>query len=74
MIAAGHPERVREVGTVPSNVILRPFVPQADVLANADLAIAYGGMGTVSDAIAYGVPSILTPLAADQFFNAYRLE
>ncbi len=74
VVAAGHPERVREVGTVPSNVILRPFVPQAEVLANADLMIAHGGMGTVSDAIAYGVPSVLTPLAADQFFNAYRLE
>jgi MGT family glycosyltransferase len=74
VIAAGHTDRVREIGTVPSNVILRPFVPQADVLSNADLIIAHGGMGTVSDAIAYQVPSILTPLAADQFFNAYRLE
>jgi len=74
VIAAGHPDRVREIGAVPDNVILRPFVPQADVLANADLAIAHGGMGTVSDAVTYGVPLILTPLAADQFFNAYRLE
>lgn len=74
VIAAGHPDRVRELGPVPANVLVHPFVPQAEVLAHADLMVAHGGMGTVSDAIANVVPAVLVPLAADQFFNAFRLE
>ena len=61
-------------GPVADNVILRPFVPQADVLAEADLCFTHGGFGTATDAVASGARPVLTPRGADQFFNAYRLQ
>lgn len=73
VMSTGHPDRIAAVGPVPDNVVLRPFVPQAAVLAHADLCIAHAGFGSLSDAVSLGVPMICVPVGADHFFNAYRL-
>lgn len=74
VMSTGSKERIKEIGNIPKNFIVRDFVPQAEVLKYADLFIAHGGMGSVSDGMYLGVPMILVPLGADQFFNAYRLQ
>lgn len=56
------------------NFIIRDFVPQSEVLKHADFCIAHGGMSSISDGISLGVPLLLSPLGAEQFFNAYRLQ
>lgn len=73
VITAGRPESVARIGEVPSNIIVRDFVPQADLLAHADLYVGHGGFGSITDAALAEVPMIVTPLGGDQFFNAYRL-
>lgn len=43
------------------------------LLARADLCFTHAGFGSATDAVLAGVPPVLTPRGADQFFNAYRL-
>ena len=74
VMSTGNKERLKQIGDIPGNFIVSDFVPQAEVLKYADLFIAHGGMGSVSDGMYLGVPMILVPLGADQFFNAYRLQ
>jgi hypothetical protein len=59
-----------ELGPVPANVHVEQWVPQADVLDHADAVVCHGGSGTTLGALAYGVPLVVTPLFADQPYNA----
>ena len=74
VLTTGSQEGLAKLGDVPDNVIARAFVPQVDVLEHADVCFTHGGFGTATDAVTLGVPPVLTPMGADQFFNAYRLE
>jgi zeaxanthin glucosyltransferase len=49
------------------------FAPQQQVLKSARLAILHGGLNTVLDALAAGVPVIVIPLAFEQFGIAARV-
>jgi zeaxanthin glucosyltransferase len=53
---------------------VRDFVPQQAVLSHAAALVGHGGMNTVMDAIAAGVPAVLVPLAFEQAAIAARLE
>ena len=55
---------------VPPNVVVRRFVPQADVLPHVRLLVCHGGSGTVLGGLAAGVPMVVAPLFADQPDNA----
>jgi MGT family glycosyltransferase len=61
-------------GAQPPNVRIARYVPQSSVLARADAVVSHGGSGTVLGALAYGVPSVLLPMGADQPVNAARCE
>ena len=74
VMSTGNKEILKQIGDIPDNFIVSDFVPQAEVLKYADLFIAHGGMGSVSDGMYLGLPMILVPLGADQFINAYRLQ
>jgi len=55
---------------VPTNIVVRRFVPQADVLPHVRLLVCHGGSGTVLGGLAAGVPMVIAPLFADQPDNA----
>ena len=55
---------------VPPNIVVRRFVPQADVLPHVRLLVCHGGSGTVLGGLAAGVPMVIAPLFADQPDNA----
>ncbi|MET0458563.1 MAG: glycosyltransferase [Ilumatobacteraceae bacterium] len=57
------------LGTLPPNVRIEAFVDQPGVLAHAALAVHHGGSGTILGALTAGVPQLLLPKGADQFFN-----
>ena len=59
-------------GPRPAHVRVERFVPQAEVLAHADLVVSHGGSGSLMAALAHGLPSVLLPLGADQPHNAGR--
>lgn len=57
---------------LPANILLRPRVPQLDVLKRADLFITHCGMNSTSEAIKYGVPIVAIPIDGDQPLVAMR--
>ncbi len=73
VVTTGRKESLDGLGELPANVIASSFVPQSDVLAEADLCFTHGGFGSTTDTILAGVPAVLTPMGADQFFNAHRV-
>jgi UDP:flavonoid glycosyltransferase YjiC (YdhE family) len=60
------------LGTVPDNVRVERWVPQADVLRRAAAAVCHGGYGTTTGALLHGVPLVVVPVFADQGRNARR--
>jgi MGT family glycosyltransferase len=56
----------------PENFIVRPFVPQVEVLRRSSAFITHGGMNSVQEAMYYGVPMVISPQAADQFWISAR--
>ncbi|GLW30633.1 macrolide family glycosyltransferase [Actinoplanes regularis] len=62
-----------ELGAVPGNVEVHPWVPQLAILKQADAFLTHAGMGGSSEGLYCGVPMIAAPQAADQFANAEQL-
>jgi UDP:flavonoid glycosyltransferase YjiC (YdhE family) len=69
VVAAGRvpPE---QLGHVPDNVTVQPWVAQADLLSHVDVVVHHGGSGTTLGALTVGAPQLLLPQGADQFANA----
>jgi UDP-N-acetylglucosamine:LPS N-acetylglucosamine transferase len=65
--------RPEDLGAVPANVTVRAWVPQAAVVAHADVVVHHGGSGTTLGALAAGVAQLVLPQGADQFANAEAL-
>jgi UDP:flavonoid glycosyltransferase YjiC (YdhE family) len=63
-----------ELGPQPANVHVEQFIPQAALLPHCDLVVSHAGSGSVIGALAYGLPSVLLPMGADQLHNAARCE
>lgn len=62
-----------DLGPVPPDVELHPWVPQLAILQQADAFVTHAGMGGSSEGLYAGVPMIAVPQAADQFGNADQL-
>ncbi|MGE3277356.1 MAG: glycosyltransferase [Vicinamibacterales bacterium] len=56
----------------PSGVRVFPFVDQLSILKEASLVVTHGGLQTVTEALAHGVPMIVLPLDVDQHVVARR--
>ncbi len=61
------------LGEVPAGVEVHRWVPQFDVLAQADAFVTHAGTGGASEGLFHGVPMIAVPQAVDQFANADSL-
>jgi UDP:flavonoid glycosyltransferase YjiC (YdhE family) len=61
-----------ELGDQPSNVRVERFLPQAKVLPRCDVVVSHAGSGSVIGSLAFGIPSVLLPMGADQPLNADR--
>ncbi len=62
------------LGALPENMRALSFSPQAAVLRKSDLFITHGGMNSVNEAMACGVPMLVLPVLNDQPFNAAQIE
>ncbi|MFD7655971.1 glycosyltransferase [Actinosynnema sp. NPDC059797] len=70
LVAAGPTVSTDALGEVPDNVVVLPWVPQADLLPHVDLVVHHGGSGTTMGSFGAGVPQLVLPQGADQFSNA----
>jgi zeaxanthin glucosyltransferase len=61
-------------GDLAGNPLVYDWVPQEAVLARSDLVVCHGGMNTVLEPLAAGLPMVVMPLAFEQSAVAARLE
>ena len=73
VVAVGRRVDPAALGEPPSNVIVRQFVPQLELLRRACLFVTHGGMNSVSEALYYDVPLVVIPQGADQVWIANRV-
>ncbi len=63
-----------DLGPIPGNAHPLRWAPQLEILAQADCAIHHGGISTINECIAHGVPMVLYPFDfMDQPGNAARV-
>lgn len=74
VVTVGRDVDPAELGPQPARVRIERYVPQAELLPGCQLVVSHGGSGTVTHALAHGLPMVLTPMGADQPQNAARCE
>lgn len=57
----------------PANAHVCRYIPQAQVLDRSDVVICHGGAGSIFGALGFGLPLLLLPRGADNFYNADRV-
>jgi UDP:flavonoid glycosyltransferase YjiC (YdhE family) len=66
-------ESPRELGALPPNVEAHSWIALDALVATCDAAISHGGFGTVLAMLVEGLPQIVLPQGADQYYNADAL-
>jgi MGT family glycosyltransferase len=64
---------VSTLGPFPPHVHIREYAPLADVLPHAALVVNHAGSGSVTGALAHGLPLVCVPIGADQPATAARV-
>jgi len=59
---------------LPEGVISLPFIPFDSALPRAAAIVHHGGIGTIAQAFAAGIPQLIRPMAHDQPDNAARVQ
>ncbi|MCP6684030.1 macrolide family glycosyltransferase [Bacillus nakamurai] len=73
VIAAGEKADLSKIKQAPANFIIASYVPQLEVLEQADVFITHGGMNSVNEGIHFNVPLVVIPHDKDQPMVAHRL-
>ena len=63
-----------ELGPLPTNVEVHPWIPHAAVLRHASVFVCQGGMGSVQEALHYATPLVVIPHHPEQVANAERID
>lgn len=58
---------------LPASIHVTAYVPFSSALPRCAAIVHHGGIGTVSQALAAGIPQLITPMAHDQPDNAARI-
>ncbi len=73
VLSVGHRVDPAVLGELPPHMEVHRSVPQLEVLARASAFVTHGGMGSVLEALSYGVPMVAVPQAVDQPANARQI-
>ena len=73
ILSCGNAIKLEELGTIPDNFQVYPYVDQLDVLAKADAFITHCGMNSVSESLYMAVPMVLYPQTSEQYAVARRV-
>jgi MGT family glycosyltransferase len=72
VLSTGGSFPAENLGPIPENFIVRAFVPQTEILRRSAAFVTHGGMNSVQEALYFGVPMVIAPQAADQFWISAR--
>ncbi|MDT0263951.1 glycosyltransferase [Jatrophihabitans lederbergiae] len=72
IVTVGRELDPRELGEQPAHVRVERFIPHASLLPHCAAVVSHAGSGSVIGALAFGVPSVLLPMGADQPLNGDR--
>ncbi|SFW75778.1 macrolide family glycosyltransferase [Amycolatopsis australiensis] len=73
VMTIGRLVRAGELGPVPRNFELHPWVPQPAVLRRASAFVSHAGMGSTMESLALGVPPVVVPRTLEQEIVADRV-
>eukprot|EP00930_Biecheleria_cincta_P086729 TRINITY_DN7598_c0_g1_i2.p1 TRINITY_DN7598_c0_g1~~TRINITY_DN7598_c0_g1_i2.p1 ORF type:complete len:543 (+),score=81.60 TRINITY_DN7598_c0_g1_i2:117-1745(+) len=66
-------EALEDLPPVPPNFVLRPAVPQLELLPLLDGFITHGGANSTHEALALGIPLVIVPVFGDQIYIADKV-
>lgn len=73
IISCGNAINREELGVLPNNIQVYPYVDQVDVLAKADAFITHCGMNSVSESLYMATPMVLYPQTSEQYAVSRRV-
>ena len=73
VVTVGRDQDPATYGPQPPHIHVARYIPLSLLLAHCDVVVSNGGSGTVSAALAQGLPLVVVPIGADQPANAARL-
>ena len=73
LVATGPDVEPSRLGELPASIHVEQVVPQANLLPHVDVVVHHGGTGTVIGSVQNGLPQVVMPQGADQFWNADHL-
>ncbi len=62
------------LGPIPPGAVVARHLPQVALLRHTDVLVTHGGNGSVTEAVAAGVPMVVLPFSTDQFAGAAAIE
>ncbi|MEO5950974.1 MAG: glycosyltransferase [Chloroflexia bacterium] len=74
IVTLGREKDIADFGPQPPNVHIEHYIPQSLLLPRCDLMVMHGGSNSLLAAMDIGLPLVIVPLIADQFFNAHIIE
>lgn len=74
IVTLGRGKAAADFGSQPDNVHIEPYIPQSLLLPHCHVMVMHGGSNSLLAAVDAGLPLVIVPLIADQFFNAYITE
>lgn len=72
-ISCGNAINREELGALPDNIRVYPYVDQLDVLSKANAFITHCGMNSVSESLYMAAPMVLYPQTSEQYAVARRV-
>ncbi len=72
IISCGNAVNIEELGILPENIKMYPYVNQLEVLSRADVFITHCGMNSVSESLYMATPMVLYPQTGEQHAVARR--
>lgn len=74
LLTQGGLGQLKRAERLPGNPLIYDWVPQEAVLAHTDMMVCHGGINTILEPLAAGIPMVLMPLAFEQSAIAARVE
>ena len=71
IVTLGREQDPADFGPQPTNVHIERYIPQSLLLRHCDLMVMHGGSNDLLAAMDVGMPLVVVPLIADQFYNAH---